>query len=51
MNIYVEKEACPLDTAPTSSTTLTMAIGDALAVCLMKKGILKRGFCFFSSWW
>uniref|UniRef100_UPI0040487708 KpsF/GutQ family sugar-phosphate isomerase n=1 Tax=Aliarcobacter sp. TaxID=2321116 RepID=UPI0040487708 len=37
ININVEKEACPLDTAPTSSTTLTMAMGDALAVCLMKK--------------
>jgi len=36
-NITVSKEACPLDTAPTSSTTLTMAMGDALAVCLMKK--------------
>lgn len=36
-NINVTKEACPLDTAPTSSTTLTMAVGDALAVCLMKK--------------
>ncbi|MCG3669737.1 KpsF/GutQ family sugar-phosphate isomerase [Aliarcobacter butzleri] len=37
INITVDKEACPLDTAPTSSTTLTMAMGDALAVCLMKK--------------
>ncbi|MDH1975822.1 KpsF/GutQ family sugar-phosphate isomerase [Aliarcobacter butzleri] len=37
INIKVDKEACPLDTAPTSSTTLTMAMGDALAVCLMKK--------------
>jgi arabinose-5-phosphate isomerase len=36
-NIHVKKEACPLDTAPTSSTTLTMAMGDALAVALMKK--------------
>ena len=36
-DISVTKEACPLDTAPTSSTTLTMAMGDALAVCLMKK--------------
>jgi arabinose-5-phosphate isomerase len=37
LNISIEKEACPLDVAPTSSTTLTMALGDALAVCLMKK--------------
>ena len=37
ININVEKEGCPLDVAPMSSTTLTMAMGDALAVCLMKK--------------
>ncbi len=42
INIEVEKEACPLDTAPTSSTTLTMAMGDALAVCLMKKRDFKK---------
>ncbi|WP_419763567.1 MAG: KpsF/GutQ family sugar-phosphate isomerase [Arcobacter sp.] len=36
-DISVTKEACPLDIAPTTSTTLTMAMGDALAVCLMKK--------------
>lgn len=33
--ITITHEACPLNTAPTSSTTLTLAIGDALAVCLM----------------
>lgn len=32
----VEKEACPLDLAPTVSTTVALAIGDALAVTLMK---------------
>ncbi len=37
LSIKVEKEACPLGVAPTSSTTLTMALGDALAVALMKK--------------
>ncbi|MEA3383563.1 MAG: KpsF/GutQ family sugar-phosphate isomerase [Campylobacterota bacterium] len=36
LNISITKEACPLNIAPTSSTTLTMALGDALAVCLMK---------------
>lgn len=41
-NISVDKEACPLDTAPTSSTTLTMAMGDALAVSLMKKRDFKK---------
>ena len=40
IDISVEKEACPLGVAPTTSTTLTMAIGDALAVALMEK----RGF-------
>lgn len=33
---YVEKEACPLQLAPTTSTTLTLALGDALAIALMK---------------
>lgn len=42
INIKVEKEACPLNVAPTSSTTLTMALGDALAVCLMKKRHFKH---------
>lgn len=47
-NISVTKEACPLDTAPTSSTTLTMAMGDALAVCLMKKrNFQKEDFASF----
>lgn len=42
LSIHVEKEACPLDTAPTSSTTLTLGVGDALAVCLMKKRDFKK---------
>ena len=37
LDISVEKEACPLNIAPTTSTTLTMALGDALAVALMNK--------------
>ncbi len=36
INIFVEEEACPLQLAPTSSTTATLAMGDALAVALMK---------------
>ena len=36
LNIYVEKEACPLQLAPTSSTTATLVMGDALAITLMK---------------
>lgn len=48
LNINVQKEACPLNTAPTSSTTLTMALGDALAVCLMKhKNFQKEDFASF----
>jgi len=42
INISVEKEACPLGVAPTSSTTLTMALGDALAVVLMSKREFKK---------
>ncbi|PIE82502.1 MAG: D-arabinose 5-phosphate isomerase [Cardiobacteriales bacterium] len=34
--IYVEREACPLGLAPTSSSTATLALGDALAVTLIK---------------
>ncbi|EAJ1261687.1 KpsF/GutQ family sugar-phosphate isomerase [Campylobacter lari] len=36
INIAVKKEACPLQLAPTSSTTATLAMGDAIAVILMK---------------
>ncbi len=37
LNINVTKEACPLNLAPTSSTTATLAMGDALAVALMEE--------------
>lgn len=37
INVSVEKEACPLNLAPTSSTTATLAMGDAIAVALMEK--------------
>ena len=36
INVRVQKEACPLNLAPTSSTTATLAMGDALAVALMR---------------
>lgn len=36
LNVSVKKEACPLQLAPTSSTTATLVMGDALAVALMK---------------
>ena len=37
IKVHVEKEACPLNLAPTSSTTAALVIGDALAVALMEK--------------
>ena len=37
LNVCVEKEACPLNLAPTSSTTAALVMGDALAVALMEK--------------
>jgi len=36
LNAYVEKEACPNNLAPTTSTTAQLVLGDALAVCLLK---------------
>ena len=36
LHVEVEKEACPLNLAPTSSTTATLVMGDALAVALMR---------------
>lgn len=40
LNTYVEKEACPNNLAPTTSTTAQLVMGDALAVCLLEM----RGF-------
>ena len=40
LNAYVEKEACPNNLAPTTSTTAQLVLGDALAVCLLEL----RGF-------
>jgi arabinose-5-phosphate isomerase len=37
LSISVKEEACPYDLAPTASTTATLALGDALAVSLLKK--------------
>lgn len=37
LNVSVEKEACPLNLAPTSSTTAALVMGDALAIALMNK--------------
>ena len=48
LNTHVEKEACPIKLAPTSSTTVQMALGDALAVCLMElNGFKENDFAKF----
>jgi arabinose-5-phosphate isomerase len=45
LNSYVEKEACPNNLAPTTSTTAQLVIGDALAVCLLSmKDFTSRDF-------
>jgi len=46
--VYIEREACPYNLAPTASTTATLALGDALALCLMRiKHFEKRDFATF----
>ena len=48
LNTTVEKEACPNNLAPTSSTTAQMAMGDALAICLLEyKGFTDEDFAKF----
>ncbi|WP_461533756.1 KpsF/GutQ family sugar-phosphate isomerase [Sinomicrobium sp.] len=45
LNAYVEKEACPNNLAPTTSTTAQLVVGDALAVCLLElKGFTSKDF-------
>jgi arabinose-5-phosphate isomerase len=45
LDVHVEHEACPLNLAPTASTTVTMALGDALAVaCLEARGFGAEDF-------
>ncbi|GAB4226470.1 MAG: KpsF/GutQ family sugar-phosphate isomerase [Francisella sp.] len=47
LNLHVEKEACPLNLAPTSSTTATLVLGDALAIALLKaKNFSAKDFAF-----
>lgn len=47
LHIGVEKEACPLDLAPTSSTTAQLVLGDALAIALLEaKGFSAEDFAF-----
>lgn len=48
VNVKIEKEACPLGLAPTTSTTVMLALCDAIAVCLQKlKGFKEKDFAFF----
>mgnify|MGYP003952419609 CR=1 FL=1 len=45
LEISIDKEACPLDLAPTSSTTAALALGDAIAMTLMEaKGLTESDF-------
>lgn len=45
LNTYIEKEACPNNLAPTTSTTAQLVIGDALAVCLLDlRGFSSKDF-------
>lgn len=45
LNTTVDQEACPINLAPTSSTTAQMVMGDALAICLMElKGFSSNDF-------
>jgi arabinose-5-phosphate isomerase len=45
LNTFVEKEACPNNLAPTTSTTAQLVMGDALAICLLKlRGFSERDF-------
>ncbi len=48
LDVSVKKEACPLGLAPTASTTATLAMADALAVCLLElKGFKEQDFAFY----
>lgn len=48
LDVSVKKEACPLNLAPTASTTATLAMSDALAVCLLElKGFKEKDFAFY----
>lgn len=42
LDVSVKEEACPLNLAPTASTTVAMAVGDALAVSLLEKRDFRR---------
>src|SRR5207249_9687832 len=48
LDVNIEQEACPLNLAPTSSTTVMLALGDALAMVLLEaRGFNKEDFAKF----
>jgi len=48
LDVSVKNEGCPLGLAPMASTTVTLAIGDALAACLIvRRGFKKEDFAFY----
>lgn len=48
LKVWVEKEACPLNLAPTSSTTAALVMGDALAIALMRvRNFMPQDFAQF----
>ncbi|MFZ2938132.1 MAG: KpsF/GutQ family sugar-phosphate isomerase [Candidatus Omnitrophota bacterium] len=48
LDVSVKVEACPLGLAPTASTTATLAMTDAIAVCLLElKGFKEKDFAFY----
>ena len=48
LDVSVKKEGCPLELAPMASTTATLAMGDAIAACLIaKKGFRREDFAFY----
>jgi len=47
LNAQIEQEACPLNLAPTSSTTVSLVLGDALAIALLEaRGFTAEDFAF-----
>ena len=51
LDISVSSEACPLNLAPTTSTTVTLVMGDALAIALLEsRGFTAEDFAFSHRW-
>ncbi len=49
LDISIEQEACPLGLAPTTSTTVSLVMGDALAIALLQARGFSAGSCSFQS--